>query len=149
MMFATLVVVLLLSTTTAFVPSSAMSRSTLELNAMMDRRDAFGVALAGLFSLTGGVLPADAANPALETFKGRKKTKGSFIPGKGLHQHDVIVASNPGTCVGVSCFSQTNGRFVWSALFCCFKYYSARNIQGREKDERILYSWKGPSSTRR
>jgi hypothetical protein len=54
---------------TAFVPSSASSSRTLvssfELNAL-NRRDAVGVALAGLFSLD--VLPADATNPALETF---------------------------------------------------------------------------------
>ncbi len=25
-----------------------------------------------------------ASNPALETFKGGKKTKGAYIPGKGL-----------------------------------------------------------------
>jgi hypothetical protein len=84
---------------TAFVPSSASSSRTLasfELNAV-NRRDAVGVALAGLFSLN--VLPADATNPALETFKGGKKTKGSFIPGKGIRQHedDLLMASNPGT----------------------------------------------------
>jgi hypothetical protein len=55
---------------TAFVPSSAVSSSrtlvsSFELNAL-NRRDAVGVALAGLFSLD--VLPADATNPALETF---------------------------------------------------------------------------------
>jgi hypothetical protein len=87
----------------AFVPSSASSRATLlELNAAsFNRRDAVGVALAGLFSLAGNVLPADASNPALQTFKGGKKTKGSFIPGKGIRQHDeeeeLLIASNPGT----------------------------------------------------
>jgi len=28
---------------------------------------------------------------ALETFKGRKKTAGSFIPGKGIRNHESIV----------------------------------------------------------
>ena len=39
-----------------------------------------------------------ASNPALETFKSRKKTKGSFIPGKGIRDSesfDNLMASNP------------------------------------------------------
>lgn len=33
---------------------------------------------------------------ALETFKGGKKTKGSFVPGKGIRRHeDQLLASNP------------------------------------------------------
>ena len=36
----------------------------------------------------GGFLLAGLKNPAGETFKGAKKTKGTFIPGKGLRQHD-------------------------------------------------------------
>jgi hypothetical protein len=48
----------------------------------------------------GGFLLAGLNNPALQTFKGGKKTKGAFIPGKGLRQHDdddVLVAglNNP------------------------------------------------------
>ena len=29
-----------------------------------------------------------ANNPALQTFKGRKGTKGAFIPGKGMREHE-------------------------------------------------------------
>ena len=40
-----------------------------------------------------------ANNPALETFKGRKGTKGAFIPGKGLRNNEeydrLMAASNP------------------------------------------------------
>jgi hypothetical protein len=39
-----------------------------------------------------------ATNPALETFKGGKKTKSSFIPGKGIRAHesfDQLLATNP------------------------------------------------------
>ena len=37
-----------------------------------------------------------AANPALETFKGRKATKGQFIPGKGLRSREEnLLAINP------------------------------------------------------
>ena len=40
-----------------------------------------------------------ASNPALQTFKGGKKTPGSFIPGKGIRSHEefdqLMAASNP------------------------------------------------------
>jgi hypothetical protein len=40
-----------------------------------------------------------ANNPALETFKGRKGTKGAFIPGKGMREHQtfeqLMAANNP------------------------------------------------------
>lgn len=75
-----------------FVPVSKPLQLT-QLQAV-DRRECVGIALAGLFSLSS---PSFASNPALETFKGSKKTKGSFIPGKGIRHHeDAILASNPG-----------------------------------------------------
>ena len=57
----------------AFVPSISRS-SSIQLDAM-SRRDAMGLAFAGL--VAGVALPqtASASNPALETFKGRKQTK--------------------------------------------------------------------------
>jgi hypothetical protein len=146
---------------TAFVPSSAVSSSrtlvsSFELNAL-NRRDAVGVALAGLFSLN--VLPADATNPALETFKGGKKTKGSFIPGKGIRQHedDLLMASNPGTllcCVFVYVYHMhaTISYFKTTHPFGPGLLYrmenSTRNVQGPEKNKWILHSWKRHSSTR-
>ena len=30
------------------------------------------------------------SNPALQTFKGRKGTKGAFIPGKGMRGHELF-----------------------------------------------------------
>ena len=38
-------------------------------------------------------------NPALQTFKGRKPTKGAFIPGKGMREQmtfdELVAANNP------------------------------------------------------
>jgi hypothetical protein len=41
-----------------------------------------------ILELGGAFLLAGLKNPAGETFKGAKKTKGNFIPGKGIRQHD-------------------------------------------------------------
>ena len=86
----------------AFAPASrnAVSVPSTQLHAE-SRRDALGqmgIALGGL--LVGGfAAPQESSagldNPALQTFKGRKKTKGSFIPGKGMRDHesfDTLVA---------------------------------------------------------
>ena len=40
------------------------------------------------FVMTHEDVVVAASNPALETFKGKKPTKGSFIPGKGLRAHE-------------------------------------------------------------
>ena len=79
--------------------------TTTELSAISNRREAFhllfGGSAAAALVVTSGIISmpetANAVNPALETFKGGKKTKGSFIPGKGLRQHhdDELVAVNP------------------------------------------------------
>lgn len=66
---------------------------------MISRRES----LAGLGLSLGGLLFPDASsaanNPALQTFKGRKGTKGDFFPGKGMRnteEHEnLIAASNP------------------------------------------------------
>jgi hypothetical protein len=80
----------------AFAPISQARTSQTELGATLDRRNllgAIGVAMGGALV---GTNPADASNPALETFKGGKKTKGSFIPGKGIRLHEEnLIASNP------------------------------------------------------
>jgi hypothetical protein len=67
----------LAATTHAFVPSVMNNNMNTELSAL-NRRDALGLAFAGLVA---GVLPetASASNPALETFKGGKKTKGKHL----------------------------------------------------------------------
>jgi hypothetical protein len=75
------------SSTYAFAPNAQKSFGVAtELNAI-NRRDAVGLTFAGLVA---GLAPeiANAVNPALETFKGGKKTKGSFIPGKGLREQE-------------------------------------------------------------
>ena len=90
------VLLALVASSHAFVPSTRRSvSSTTELG--VSRRDAFGLAFTGFVA---GVVPevVNAANPALETFKGRKTTKGAFIPGKGMRDHESfenLVAVNP------------------------------------------------------
>ena len=61
----------------AFAPAPQHSRVATELAA--DRREILAL---------GGILLAGLTNPAGQTFKGKKGTKGSFIPGKGIRQHD-------------------------------------------------------------
>ena len=95
-MFRLAVFTLLLTWTGAFTTPNTNARASVALSAM-NRRDAAAVAFAGLF---GAVLPSNAAqNPALQTFKGGKKTKGSFIPGKGIRSHsefdELVAAANP------------------------------------------------------
>jgi hypothetical protein len=71
----------------AFSPVLVKHASTTQLNAE-SRREALGgmgFALAGLFAGSFGAPEESIAgmdNPALQTFKGSKKTKGQFIPGK-------------------------------------------------------------------
>ena len=70
----------------AFSPASMKHASTTQLNAD-SRREALGsmgIALAGLFAGSFGAPEESMAitNPALQTFKGAKGTKGQFIPGK-------------------------------------------------------------------
>lgn len=67
----------------AFAPASQgsiqSSRTQLHAESRRDALGAIGAALGGL--ALPGVSNA-LTNPALETFKGGKKTKGAFIPGK-------------------------------------------------------------------
>jgi hypothetical protein len=70
----------------SFSPILVQHASSTQLNAD-SRREALGsmgIALAGLFAGSFGAPEESLAfnNPALETFKGGKKTKGQFIPGK-------------------------------------------------------------------
>ena len=86
----------LTASASAFAPAQMASSSTTELSAM-SRRDAFGMAFSAAVG-AASLLPeeAQASNPALETFKGRKPTRGAFIPGKGIRQQEeLIAASNP------------------------------------------------------
>jgi hypothetical protein len=80
----------------AFCPVSQITgiESCTQLNAENSRRNALGqmgIALGGLF-IGGFAAPEESsaglANPALQTFKGGKKTKGAFIPGKGLRERE-------------------------------------------------------------
>ena len=72
--------------------------SSTELD-MISRR----ASLAGLGLTVGSLLFPDdsfaANNPALQTFKGRKGTKGAFVPGKGMRNveeyENLVAASNP------------------------------------------------------
>ena len=66
-------------------PKQVSSSTQLYAESRRDALGAIGLALGGL------MLPEASfagENPALETFKGRKKTKGAFIPGKGLRLND-------------------------------------------------------------
>jgi hypothetical protein len=103
---------------TAFTaPSCNPCKATTELCAV-NRRDTFGLLFGTIMTTAiSSIVPdiSNAANPALETFKGGKKTKGSFIPGKGMRDHesslDTLVASNPAleTFKGSK---QTKGAFI-------------------------------------
>ena len=66
-----------LAIASAFAPTPQQARVSTQLAA--DRREILAL---------GGILLAGLKNPAAETFKGRKTTKGNFIPGKGMRQHD-------------------------------------------------------------
>jgi hypothetical protein len=95
------VLALVASSVSAFAPASLKTSTTSSTELGLNRRDVLnnvGLAVGGI--LAAGVPEASwAANPALETFKGRKKTKGSFIPGKGMRDHEsydeLMAASNP------------------------------------------------------
>ena len=98
------VLAVVISTASAFVvppsvgPFVASSSTELSLSRREALNSVVGIALGGI--LAGGFPEPSlaAANPALQTFKGGKKTKGSFIPGKGLREHesfDQLIASNP------------------------------------------------------
>ena len=75
----------LTASSSAFTPASQKSVPTATQPAAPvpteGRREALGFIGAAIGGL---VLPgvSNAVNPALETFKGRKRTKGAFIPGK-------------------------------------------------------------------
>jgi hypothetical protein len=93
------VLLTVLTSSHAFVTQSSSVRcSSTELKAV-NRRDALGLAF-GLLAAAGSPLASNAvSDPALQTFKGRKKTKGSFIPGKGIREHEefesLVSVSNP------------------------------------------------------
>eukprot|EP00532_Pseudo-nitzschia_australis_P015344 CAMPEP_0168275086 /NCGR_PEP_ID=MMETSP0141_2-20121125/17672_1 /TAXON_ID=44445 /ORGANISM="Pseudo-nitzschia australis, Strain 10249 10 AB" /LENGTH=85 /DNA_ID=CAMNT_0008216773 /DNA_START=180 /DNA_END=434 /DNA_ORIENTATION=+ len=73
------------SSAAAFAPSAIPSGITsTQLQAEFGRREAMGAFGAALGSAILFPQSSEAiTNPALATFKGRKKTKGQFIPGKG------------------------------------------------------------------
>ena len=85
-----LLMTLLVSASDAFTPiaSNHHKLSTTQLHAESRREalSAIGLALGGLMGLPEASNALN--NPALETFKGRKATKGQFIPGKGLRNHE-------------------------------------------------------------
>jgi hypothetical protein len=81
---AALLLVSSASTASAFAPAASVQRTatTTQLYATVGRREAASIALAGFLGAASVAVappPADAANPALETFKGRKKTKGCVV----------------------------------------------------------------------
>ena len=73
-----------------------LGASSTQLNAE-SRREALGAIGVAL----GGLLVPEVSNaldnPALETFKGRKHTKGAFIPGKGMRnkEDNLLSLQNP------------------------------------------------------
>ena len=52
------------------------------------RREALGSIGLALGGLMFPQVSLAASNPALQTFKGRPPTKGSFIPGKGIRNNE-------------------------------------------------------------
>jgi hypothetical protein len=80
----------LVSSASAFqsvAPKQASSSTQLHAESRREALGAIGIALGGLMF---GAEPSNAGldNPALQTFKGRKRTKGAFIPGKGLRNQE-------------------------------------------------------------
>mmetsp|Transcript_46387 Transcript_46387/g.129326 ORF Transcript_46387/g.129326 Transcript_46387/m.129326 type:complete len:162 (-) Transcript_46387:157-642(-) len=76
----------------AVIKTAAPSNTQLNAESRREALAAIGLALGGL------VMPGvgNAMNPALETFKGGKKTKGQFIPGKGMRmREEELLAMNP------------------------------------------------------
>lgn len=77
---------LLASSTSAFAPTSLQTSFTSNTELSLNRRDVLqnvGLIVGGV--VAGAAFPEESSalsNPALETFKGRKPTKGAFIPGK-------------------------------------------------------------------
>ena len=88
---------LLTASAHAFAPTMHQPRIvSTELAA--ERREVFGMAAAAALSAFSLSMPAEAANnPALQTFKGKKGSKNSYYPGKGLKQHEdfLMAANNP------------------------------------------------------
>ena len=105
------------SSVTAFAPSATQSSSTTQLHAEnVGRREAmgaFGAALgtALLFPQSSNAIQ----NPALQTMKARKPTKGQFIPGKGLHANedfDQLVAIQNPALQTLKGRRKTKGQFI-------------------------------------
>jgi hypothetical protein len=94
---STIALLALVSSASAFqsvAPKQAFSSTQLHAESRRAALGAIGIALGGLMF---GAEPSNAGlqNPALQTFKGGKKTKGAFIPGKGLRNQedfDTLVA---------------------------------------------------------
>ena len=111
------------SSVAGFAPaaSSRVSSSKTQLQAEQQnsssRREAMGTIGAALGLGAGLLFPqvSNAANnPALQTFKGGKKTKGSFIPGVSgalssvlLIRSEVVFSRRLGFAVGVDGASQS------------------------------------------
>jgi hypothetical protein len=75
----------LTASSSAFAPASQKSVQTPTQPAAPVNTESRREALGFIGAAIGGlVLPgvSNASNPALQTFKGGKKTKGAFIPGK-------------------------------------------------------------------
>lgn len=81
---AVVLLALTASSTSAFAPASQNSlRSSTKLHAEGgSRREALGAIGAALGGLALPGVSNALTNPALQTFKGGKMTKGAFIPGK-------------------------------------------------------------------
>jgi len=83
---------------------------------------------------------------ALETFKGGKKTKGSYIPGKGLREHesfDQLVASNPGTSLDLSKSLPSFGVAASRELSLLCNKIALETFKGHKKICWLFHSWKG------
>jgi len=101
MRLSTFVFIATCSSVGAFAPISNPSHSITQLEAEnSSRRKAIGAIGASLGAALLFPRSSNAIiNPALQTFKGGKKGKGQFIPGKGLHlneEYDRLMAiTNP------------------------------------------------------
>lgn len=106
------------SSVAAFAPSPSLpSCSRTQLHAdNSHRREVLGTIGASLGAALLFPQSSNAIqNPALQTLKGRKKTKGQFIPGKGLHtneEFDRLMAIQNPALQTLKGRKKTKGQFI-------------------------------------
>mmetsp|Transcript_21246 Transcript_21246/g.22666 ORF Transcript_21246/g.22666 Transcript_21246/m.22666 type:complete len:111 (-) Transcript_21246:3-335(-) len=103
MRLSTYVFIATFSSVGAFAPISNPTHSITQLEAENSSRrkaiGAIGASLGAALLFPQSSSATGSINPALQTMKGRKKGKGQFIPGKGMHMNEeydrLMAITNP------------------------------------------------------